>query len=74
MNSFDLGSISEHDQLGEEMTRRGMVIARFYRAMVDSGLPADVAANITMDWARAALRAGEVAPCGCDCDICRGEG
>src|SRR5262245_31874485 len=39
MNTFELSSISEHDQLATELVRRGRVIAQFYRAMLEDGLP-----------------------------------
>jgi hypothetical protein len=71
LNSFELGSISEHDQLAEEMSRRGVVIAQFYHSMTQNGLPAEIAGTIAVEWARAAMQAPPT-DCGCDCDICRG--
>ncbi|MPZ15285.1 MAG: hypothetical protein GEU73_12820 [Chloroflexi bacterium] len=73
MELFDLGSLSEHDQLVTELTRRAGAIGQFYRAMVDGGLPEDLARKIVLEWARASLRASELPPCGCDCEVCRGE-
>jgi hypothetical protein len=72
METFELNSVFEHDQLAAELTRRAKVIAQFYRTMVDGGLPEGVATTITVDWARASLQPPAPA-CGCDCDICRGE-
>jgi hypothetical protein len=72
VNTFELSSISENDQLATELVRRGRVISQFYRAMVDDGLPADLAGSIVLEWARAAMQPGDPG-CGCDCDICRGE-
>lgn len=72
VNTFELSSISEHDQLATELVRRGRVIAQFYRAMVEDGLPADLAGSIVVEWARASMQ-GVDGGCGCDCDICRGE-
>jgi hypothetical protein len=74
MNTFELNSISEHDQLATELVRRGRVIAQFYRAMLDDGLPADLAGTIVVEWARASMQPVVDTGCGCDCDICRGEG
>ena len=73
METFELNSVFEHDQLAAELTRRAKVIAQFFRTMVDDGLPEGVATTIVVEWARASLQAG-IPPCGCDCDICRGEG
>src|SRR5437764_7149749 len=73
VNTFDLSSISEHDQLATELIRRGHVIAQFYRAMVDDGLPVDLAGSIVVEWARASIQTSLDPGCGCDCDICRGE-
>ena len=73
METFELNSVFEHDQLAAELTRRAKVIAQFFRTMVDDGLPESVATTIVVEWARASLQAG-VPACGCDCDICRGEG
>ena len=73
MDTFDLSSISENDQIATEMTRRAGVIAKFYGAMVEGGLPTDLAGTIVVEWARASLQPAGTPPCGCDCDVCRGE-
>ena len=73
MDTFELSSISQHDQVETELTRRAALIARFYRAMVEEALPEEVAKTITVEWARASLQGFGESPCGCDCDICRGE-
>ena len=73
VNTFELSSISEHDQLATELVRRGQVIAQFYRSMIEEGLPTDLAGTIVLEWARASFQAGGAPDCGCDCDICRGE-
>ena len=72
MDTFELSSISEHDQLATELTRRAGVIAQFYRAMVEGGLPEELAGTIVVEWARASLQPSDGPPCGCDCDVCRG--
>ena len=71
MDTFDLSSISENDQIAAEMTRRAGVIAKFYTSMVEGGLPTDLAGTITVEWARASLQPVGTPPCGCDCDVCR---
>jgi len=73
MDTFDLSSISENDQIAAEMMRRAGVIAKFYSAMIEGGLPTDLAGTITVEWARASLQPAGTPPCGCDCDVCRGE-
>ena len=73
MDTFDLSSISENDQIAAEMVRRAGVIAKFYSAMVEGGLPIDLAGTIVVEWARASLQPAGTPPCGCDCDVCRGE-
>jgi len=70
---FDLSAISENDQLTTELTRRAEMIAHFYRAMVDGGLPTELAGTIVVEWARAAIQSSTEPVCGCDCDVCRGE-
>ena len=72
MDTFELSSISEHDQLATELVRRAGVIAQFYRAMLDGGLPEDLAGTIVVEWSRASMHDGAPS-CGCDCDVCRGE-
>jgi hypothetical protein len=73
MDTFDLSSISENDQIAAEMTRRAGVVAKFYSAMVEGGLPTDLAGTIVVEWARASLQPIGTPSCGCDCDVCRGE-
>jgi len=73
VDTFELNSISEHDQLATELVRRGRVIAQFYRSMVDDGLPTELAGSIVVEWARASIQTSVDPGCGCDCDICRGE-
>ncbi|MEA2641885.1 MAG: hypothetical protein QOF51_3279 [Chloroflexota bacterium] len=73
MDTFDLGSIAEHDQLAAELIRRGGVIAEFYRSMVQNGLPQDLAGTITVEWARISMQSSIDPGCGCDCEVCRGE-
>jgi hypothetical protein len=73
VDTFELGSISEHDQLATELTRRAQVIGTFYAALIAGGLPEELAGTIVLEWARASLQTGGVPPCGCDCDVCRGE-
>lgn len=70
MDNFELNSIFENDQVAAELVRRAKVIAQFHRAMVEAGLPEDLAGTILIEWARASL---QLPPCGCDCDVCRGE-
>lgn len=73
VDAFDLSFISENDQLTTELTRRAEMIGQFYQAMVDSGLPADLAGTIVVEWARAGIHSSAEPSCGCDCDVCRGE-
>ena len=72
MDTFELSSISENDQLATELIRRAGVIAQFYRSMIEGGLPEDLAGTIVVEWARASMQ-GAAPACGCDCDVCRGE-
>jgi hypothetical protein len=73
VDAFDLSFISENDQLATELTRRAEMIGQFYRSMVDSGLPEDLAGTIVVEWARAGIHSSVEPNCGCDCDVCRGE-
>ena len=73
VDAFDLSFISENDQLSTELTRRAEMIGQFYRSMVDSGLPEDLAGTIVVEWARAGIRSSSEPNCGCDCDVCRGD-
>jgi hypothetical protein len=73
VDTYELNSISEHDQLAEEVSRRGKVIAHFYRSMVDAGLPPEMAGTIVVDWARMSMQPTDLPNCGCDCEICRGD-
>jgi len=73
VDAFDLSFISENDQLSTELIRRAEQIGQFYRSMVESGLPEDLAGTIVVEWARAGIRSSTEPSCGCDCDVCRGE-
>ena len=73
MDTFDLGSIAENDQLSTELVRRGAVIAEFYKSMVQNGLPQDLAGTIAVEWARLSMQSSIDPGCGCDCEVCRGE-
>lgn len=73
METFELGAISQHDQVVAELDHRAREIASFYRAMVDGGVPERLAGRIVVEWARASLQSTGEANCGCDCEVCRGE-
>ena len=74
VDTYELGSISQHDQVVTELSRRAKEIAGFYKTMIEGGLPERLAGRIVVEWARASLQSAGEAPCGCDCEICRGEG
>lgn len=73
METFDLSSISENDQLATELIRKAEVIGQFYRAMVGGGVPEKLAGRIVLEWARVSMQSSTEPACGCDCDVCRGE-
>ena len=73
MDTFDLNSISQHDQIATEMTRRAAVIAQFYRALVEGGMPEELAGTIVADWAHTSFQVEADPRCDCDCDVCQGE-
>jgi hypothetical protein len=70
VDTLELSSIAEHDQLGAEMVQRAGVIAQFYRSLVQGGLPTDLAATIVTDWVRTSFQLEETF-CSCDCESCR---
>jgi hypothetical protein len=72
VDALELSCIAENDQIAAEMVQKAGVIAQFYQAMVQNGLPTDLAATIVTDWARASLRADDFI-CNCDCEACRGD-
>ncbi len=74
VDTYELGAISQHDQVVSELSRRAREIAGFYQTMVEGGLPEKLAGRIVVEWARASLASTTEPNCGCDCEVCRGEG
>ena len=55
MDTFELQSISRHNQAIAELSRRGVEIAAFYRTMVDNGMPERLAGRVVLEWTRALI-------------------
>ena len=57
MDTFELESIAQHDQMVTALAYKGREIATFYQAMVEAGLPPRVAGRIVQEWAAISFEA-----------------